>query len=317
MSSSQKINTRIAALARSYDGLVPTRELRQHGVDVESIKRRTDSGLLIPVCRGIRILAGVELTHLRRAMAAVLTGGIESKNAWISHTSALRYYNATLKSQRTAAEISSVRRVRIGKVLAHEASEYPTDLGLCFGIPVSRPWFAIIESASVLTADELAVAMDSLVQARHVSFDRVNRAIEDAGLFRGRVALGELLTDRLNGMGLVRSFLERDLEAVLRKAKLPAPKRNFEVRLPSGRKRILDAAWPDVKRCLEADSWQHHSNPSQWGATRIRDRELSALGWTVIPVVVADTRDPSNLVTHLRALFTEDSVSYRAPLPGN
>jgi hypothetical protein len=159
------------------------------------------------------------------------------------------------------------------------------------------------------SADELAVAMDSVVQAKHASFKRIQRTMDMAGPFAGRLMLAELLNDRLNGEGLVRSFLERDLEKLLKRAKLPPAVRNFAVRLPSGKKRVLDVAWPNVRRCLEADSWQYHSSPSLWGGTRIKDRELTVAGWSVIPVVVADTRDPSSLVAQLRTLFSNETAA--------
>jgi hypothetical protein len=305
VASTHDINKLISKLAKQYDGLIPTSSLRSAGIDRQSITRRVDSGLLLPVHRGVRILAGTELTPLRRAMAAAMV----TPNSWISHSSALGFYQATLKCEHLYSDISSTQQVRIRLIRSHHQATYPSDLGKRFDLHVSRPWAAIIECAAVLSADELAVAMDSVVQAKHASFKRIQRTMDMAGPFAGRLMLAELLNDRLNGEGLVRSFLERDLEKLLKRAKLPPAVRNFAVRLPSGKKRVLDVAWPNVRRCLEADSWQYHSSPSLWGGTRIKDRELTVAGWSVIPVVVADTRDPSSLVAQLRTMFSNETAA--------
>ena len=78
------------------------------------------------------------------------------------------------------------------------------------------------------------------------------------------------------------------------------------------RKRVLDIAWPEVCVGVEGDSWQYHESPGDWGRTRTRDRALQALGWLIIPCVVADTHSPSAFIEALRstlAVATERSVT--------
>ncbi len=173
-----------------------------------------------------------------------------------------------------------------------------------FGVNFSQPWRAIVESAAVLDADELAVAMDSLVQTRLASFQRILRCAHAQGSFHGRRPLMDLLEQRLKGQGIVRSFLEQDLDKVVKQARLPRPTRNFRVTLPNGRRRFIDTGWPEQRVGLEAHSWKYHSNPTDWGATMIRDRELTVAGWTMLPVVAADTKNPETLVDQLRVLLT-------------
>ncbi len=81
-----------------------------------------------------------------------------------------------------------------------------------------------------------------------------------------------MVDDRLNGAGIVRSWLEQDGVRVVTQAGLPTPIRNHRIRLPNGIVRILDLAWPALRIAVEADSWVHHASPSDWRATRIRDR---------------------------------------------
>ncbi len=290
----------IAELAARYDGLVPTSELYAAGHCREAIGNRMKANTLAGVAVGVRRLGNVELTPARRAMAAALV----LPDSWVSHTSALAVFGATQKANSLKSEISSPHHYRPPGIRAHRrAIPSKANLRSYFEIPVSQPWWAVIESASVLNENELAVAMDSLFQSKSISWKRLQRAHDEAGKYRGRPMLAYLLNERLNGQGIVRSFLEQDLSRLLKQHLLPTPVRNFEVILPNARKRVLDVAWPAVRCGLEAQSWKHHSNPSDWGRTMVRDRGLTVIGWSILPVVVADTRDPTSLIAGLHELF--------------
>lgn len=210
-----------------------------------------------------------------------------------------------MKSSSQVSHISRLRQVRIEGIRSHRTVVELPDADRCrrFGVDFSRPWRAIVESAAVLDPGCLADAMDSLVQGKCTSFQRILRCAESVGVFSGRAVLMELLRERLSGQGMVRSFLEHDLDRLLRGARLPRPIRNFAVTLPNGRRRENDTCWPSLRIGLAAHSWKFHSNPTNWGATMVRDRELTAFGWTILPVVVADTRAPERLISELRMLL--------------
>jgi hypothetical protein len=303
MYSTLAIDRAIANLAARYDGLVPNELITSQGHCHEAINNRVAAGSLQHVRRGVRALAGVEVTTLRKALAAALV----APGSWVSHTSALAIHHATVKPISLLPEISHPKQLRLADVRLHRLS-HPgnANIGSYFDIPVSRPWRAVVESAAVLEEDELAVAMDSLIQSKLTSLKRLQRAHDEAGWYRGRAAMSALLNDRLNGHGVVRSFLEQDLAKVLQRANIPAPVRNHTVVLPNGKKREIDAAWPHLRCGLEAHSWQYHSNHGDYGRTMIRDRGLTAAGWTILPVVVADTRDPTSLLADLRPLLISD-----------
>jgi hypothetical protein len=300
MSSSLALDQLISELARTYDGLVPTSRLYDAGHCREAIHSRVTIASLVHVRRGIRAPSSVELTPERHALAAALV----SPNSWISHTSALAIHGATLRTQSVRAEISASTQLRLHRIRTH-LTPHPGDanLGRHCEMFVSRPWWAIIESAAVLQEDELAVAMDSLIQSKLTSLKRLQRAHDEAGWYRGRTTISQLLHDRLNGHGLVRSFLEQDLAKVLKRANLPAPVRNHTIVLPNGKKREIDAAWPQFRCGLEAHSWEYHSNYGDYGRTMIRDRGLTSIGWRILPVVVSDTRNPQSLIEDLRPLL--------------
>ncbi len=300
MSSSLSIDKLLGELAARYDGLIPTAAVRAAGHSQAALARRIDIDTLVRVRSGVVARAGTELTPIRRAMASAMV----SADSWLSHTTALKIHGATMRSGAVHAEISSPHQLRLCGVRTHRSSPPGiANLGSHFDVPIARPWWAIVESASVLNDDDLAVAMDSLIQLKLLSLKRLQQAHDKAGWYRGRAILDQLLHDRLNGYGMVRSFFEQDLSKLLVRHGLPMPIRNYRLELPNGTKREIDAAWPDVRVGAEAHSWQYHSNTSDWGRTMVRDRGLTASGWTIVPVVVADIRNPASLLNDLRSLL--------------
>jgi hypothetical protein len=200
--------------------------------------------------------------------------------------------------------ISSPHRIRRPEVIAHQLPRpAPNELANYFGVSIARPALAIIESAAILRQGDLAVALDSLLQRGTLTLPSLERAVEAHKRFPGNANLRQLVEDRLNGSGLLRSFFEYQLDVVLRRYGLPIPVSNFAVRLPNGRRRVLDKAWPDLYVGLEAESWAHHSNTTDWGRSRVRDRELTGLGWTVVAAVVEDVRRPERLIQDLRLVL--------------
>jgi very-short-patch-repair endonuclease len=290
----------VADLAVANSGLVPLAPLLHRGHSKEAIAMRVTKQTLVTVRRGVRLRAGVEYDLVRRALAAALI----VPDGWISHTTALQLHGCELADD--AIHLTAPTQHRLRGVVMHQqqAPQGRSLLSWVEGARASSPMWALIESAAVLNTRALTVSLDWLVQHRKVDLTRLHGLATANQRFRGRPVLLELLDERINGFGHVRSFFEVDLDQLLRRNGMPAPTRNCVVRTPSGR-RVLDAAWPALKIALEADSWKHHSNTTDWGRTRIRDRELIALGWRIIPVVYADISNPEQLLRHLGTLLVQ------------
>lgn len=301
--SSVAIDRIISDLAQRNDGLVPTARLVTR-VNRKAVTNRIDAGVLIPLAPGICILRGTPVTPLRRALAVAIL----RPDAWVSHTAAALRWKATIDDRFVHADVSVVRphSMRIAAVRSHRASTRPPHRRIVrFAAGhVSAPEQCIAELADVLDARRLELAMDSLIHARTASLTRLVQLLEGwSPNRRGRRDLRQLVDDRLNGAGIIRSWLEQEALRVLGRAGLPAPVRNHRVRVPNGPSRVLNLAWPELRIAVEADSWKHHASPGDWRATRVRDRQLTAAGWIVVPCVVSDTRDPSELIDTLRRLM--------------
>ena len=149
--------------------------------------------------------------------------------------------------------------------------------------------------------DESVVLLDRLVAARVVALGDVRRAVEalPAG-GRGTVAArrAALLAD-----GLAESPQETRVRLVLRRAGLPAPVAQHEVRAGGRFVARVDFAWPAQRLALEYDGlW--HGDPAQFARDRARLNRLTAAGWRVVFVTAADLRDPGRLVARVNAALS-------------
>ncbi len=301
MSSRSAVDREIVALARIHGGLIPHATLLQTHVDTETIARRHRSGLLTPVLRGVSLLSSTgEVTVHHRAVAAALA----VSGAVVSHRSAALLRGAPIgdvflsdisMEADTRARLPGVRSFR---------SVSPFELGdtsWLSGVRVSAPSRNVLELGAVCDIDRLEVVLDYYLQQRATTLLRVRRTLERWRGGRNIRALTNLLNDREHGSGMVRSWLEGQAVRVLGRAGIEPPVRNYSIRLPNGRRRTLDLAWPALRVVVEVESWAHHSNPGDWGRTRTRDRDLQMAGWIVVPCVVADTRRPDAFLAALRA----------------
>jgi hypothetical protein len=301
VSSTEFIDQAVQRIARRHDGLVPVGSLHASGVSDATINRRRASGLLVPVSSGVCALPATVLTPVRRALAVALV----TPDAWISHRSAAAAVGLAIPRELVVAEITtpSVRRVRVPAVHGHRSHEalHERDRQWFAGAVVSRPAVVMVELAAVLAIAAVELVLDDALQKRRVTTSSVRAALDRrAPHGRGVAGLRGLLDDRDHGLGIVRSWLEQQTRSILRFSGLPEPVRNYEVTGLRGRRRIIDLAWPRLRLGIEADSWEHHSNPGDWGQTRVRDRELRAAGWTIVPCVVADTRQPEDFLEAVR-----------------
>lgn len=78
------------------------------------------------------------------------------------------------------------------------------------------------------------------------------------------------------------------------------PLSQFVVVLPSGRRVVLDYAYPDDLLALEADSYRHHSSRTDWCRDHVRNRWLMAIGWRILPVTWDDLAEPGEMIGAVR-----------------
>jgi very-short-patch-repair endonuclease len=161
-------------------------------------------------------------------------------------------------------------------------------------LPSTRPARTLIDLAGVLPPSDLRRAVDDAIHRKLVTPDHLLRRIVAVGP-RGRpgvVALRRVLTEK----DPTESEFERRLLRILRSAGLPEPALQFDVVLGGGCTRRLDFAYPERRLAIEADSYRHHGGPAGWARDHVRNRDLVAAGWRVLPATWDDLADPARLL---------------------
>jgi hypothetical protein len=300
MTSALFVDHLIANLARQHHGLVPHGALLQSGVEPAVIRRRIELGLLKPAVRGVSVIGCDPPSAIQRSIAAAL----RVPNSAVSHRAAAALLGAPIDPSMIRADLAVIgdRSTQLAEVNSFRTL-VPFELSdtqWMHGVRVTSPSRNVVQLAQVMAPGPLELILDHYLLERRTTLDRVGQQLQRFPRLRGRHRLESLLDDRQQGFGLVRSWFEQAAVRVLTKAGIAAPVRNFNIKV-GGRTRVIDLAWPEWKVGVEADSWRYHSNPGDWGRTRVRDRSIQATGWRLIPCVPADTRRPAELIEAVKA----------------
>jgi very-short-patch-repair endonuclease len=220
---------------------------------------------------------------LRAALLAAGPGSV------VSHRSAAAIHGLT-PTDLLEITVPPGRSARVDGVIVHRAPLRENEVEILRGLRVTKPARTLIDLAAVLDADALGLALDEALSRRLVSCSYLTRRLDGLGSQgrRGTVVLRHLIAERFDGKPLATSVFERQLFRFLLEHSLPRPVAQHEVRLPSGRHRYLDYAYPDVMLGLEANSFRHHAGKTAWSRDNARNAELVAEGWRILPVTEPD-----------------------------
>jgi very-short-patch-repair endonuclease len=208
------------------------------------------------------------------------------------------------------------RRVAPPGVAVHRAVRLVSaEIKTVEGIHVTSVARTVVDLAAVLPKARLQVVLDHALSSRMVSVAQLWRRLESLGRpgRKGTGVLAELIGAGSSALRLPQSEFELRVLRVLRRSGLPAPECQYRVQLPTGRQAFLDFAYPQAMLAIEADSYRHHASLSAWSRDRIRNNELIALGWRILPVTVPDlSTNPDHLVAQVaRALSNGEVRSIR------
>lgn len=187
--------------------------------------------------------------------------------------------------------IPESRRVSIAGSIVHRTVDLETIRRRWIqGIPVTGPARTLIDLAAIVDVERLSVILDHALADRMLSAQTLHRLLREMDR-RGRKGVGSLarlLAARTVGSTMPESLFEWRLMRVLRAYGLPRPIAQYSVSLADGRMARLDFAYPESLLAVEADSYRHHSSLTSWSSDRVRNNELLALGWRVLPVTYQD-----------------------------
>jgi len=258
-------------------------QLLAAGLTPEAIEHRVRQGRLQRLWTGVYLVGPAPPHPLSLAHGAIASC---AGPAWVSFRWAA-YVDGFAPAPELPVDVtvlSGSRDGRPGKVKVHRSALLePRDVTIRHGIPMTTAARAILDIAETASAIEL----EALIADAHVAKVLTERQLHDvlnrAGRRRGAAKLRRILTD---APGLTLSEAERILRRLLKQAGLPQPTTNYAI----GRY-TADFAWPRHKLIVELDSWAYHGHRKAFHHDRRRNAELTAQGWSVLPVTPQQLRD--------------------------
>jgi very-short-patch-repair endonuclease len=303
----------VATLAESQHGVVTRAQARARGFSEDAIYWRLKTGRWECLYPGVYRLAGSERTHEQELLSACMAGG---PTAVASHRSAARLLGLPVRSGQVEITILEARRARLNGVKVHRAARLDrVDRDRVDGIPVTSVARTLIDLSGALGRAGLEAALDHALSQRLVPLSYLKSRLEALGTQgrQGAGLLAGLIAVRLDGPRPAMAF-ERRLQAALARAGLAAA-REHEVRLPNGRTRRIDFAFPEYKLAVEADSYRYHFDLDDWSEDRTRNNELVALGWRILPVTYRHlTRNPRAVTEQIRRALEADGGQSGGPM---
>jgi very-short-patch-repair endonuclease len=217
-------------------------------------------------------------------MAACLAWG---EGAGISHPPAAALWRLAGFEQRAAELTVPPGRRRKGPGVVHRSLLLPVDVTRVDGIPVTTPARTLIDIASVCDEEVVEEALDDALRRGLVSIPRLRWRLDQMGRRPGVVMMRALLDARA-GSSVPQSVFETRLLRALRRAGLPEPVAQHEIRRGGRLVAVVDFAYPRERLAIEADGYRWHSGRAQWEHDRSRRNDLTLLGWRVVHVTWPD-----------------------------
>jgi very-short-patch-repair endonuclease len=240
--------------------------------------------------------SSLPITHHRRARAV---GRLLIPGAVLSGRSAAVLWGVDLAGPDDPVECTLDPATRAGAVRGVRVTRRhlpDEDVARRDGVLLTTPLRTALDLGRVQPPDEAVVCLDQFLRSRLVTLAelRATAAVTTGPGCRGI----RLAAERADG--LAQSPQETRLRLLLHRSSLPRPVAQFEVRDEGGFVAAVDFGWPEHKIAVEYDGvW--HGQAQQVGKDRRRLNGLTAAGWTVIFVTVADLRDPVALIARIAA----------------
>lgn len=270
----------IAAYAQGQHGLITRPQALSRGLSSPAIGRRLSTGQFQRIHQGVYRLRGTPSSFGQQVMAATLA----IRGSAASHGTAATLLGLPHGHQRV--EVSVARgHTLLPDVRIHRAATLGRiDVGIVGGIRTTSVSRTVIDLAGVLDASALAGLTDHVLAKRLVKLPYLLGRLEALGT-RGHERAGELrelLRARQGCSRFVDSEAQRSLARLIDRYGLPRPQVEYAIRLPNGKWKFVDAAWPCHRLILEVQGYEYHSGLDAWTADQARNNQFVALGWRVL-----------------------------------
>lgn len=294
------LDERLARVAASQHGLISREHAQRLGATQRVILRRLASARWEELYPGVYRVTGSPSSWRQSLLGACLTAG---SGAVSSHRAAggLRSLPG-VPAGAIEITVPRGRRLRRKGVRFHETMDLPSmDVASLDGIPTTTSTRTIIDLAAVLPQDRVEEALDDALRRGLTSVSRIRRRLDQLGTRAGSRLMRELIERRSHAGTVPQSVFETRMLRVLRRASLPPPVCQYEVKDEGRVVAVVDFAYPDICLAIETDGYRWHSGRAQWERDLARRNALTSLGWRVIHVTWSDLeRRPDQVVRTLQ-----------------
>jgi very-short-patch-repair endonuclease len=280
-------------VAGRQHGIVKGRQVREAGLTRQGIRRRVESGWLVPQYRGVYAVGHTALTHHSHLIAAVYACGEE---ALASHRAAAWLWGILRGSHPIEVTGPRSRERGNGFILHRSRLIHPEDRALIHNIPVTSLARTIVDCADVLPERRLGDVVHESEVRGLFDLAQVKRVLDRLPGRKGRHKLRRVLSAYRDVQPFSRSRAERFVFSMCNEHGLPTPRVNTWVGSHE-----VDFYWPEAGLVLEFDGGAVHRTTRAFYDDRQRDRTLATQG---IHVVRATDRDePSALASELQQIL--------------
>jgi very-short-patch-repair endonuclease len=164
-------------------------------------------------------------------------------------------------------------------------------------MPVTTMHRTVVDLAGSLDRDRLAALVDEAVLRRTTTLRWIRQTVDRLG-GRGRAGtklLKEVLEERSDD-AVPNGRLERRFIGLLNQERIRRPIKQFPLRLPNGRIRHYDFAYPPNRLVIETDGYRFHRLKDNWQRDLDDSNQLSEIGWRLLRFSWEDVTERSDYV---------------------
>jgi len=297
----------VAELAATQHGVVSLTKLRRLGISSNAAKKRTRSGHLHRLHRGVYAVGHRAITKRGRYLAAVLAAGL---GAALSHRAAADLWG--LRPSRGQIEVT-VPRGRKGPpgVTVHRSYMLEErDFTIVDGIRVTTVARTLLDLAGVVSEQHLARAVDRAERLEWFDLAAIEDLLLRARGKRGAAMLRRVVAEYrpLN----VHEGLEELFAALVKSGRRAQPQFNAFV---DGERKThqVDAYWPEHRLVVELDSYAFHRSRADLKRDADKQADLELAGHRVTRLTWDDVvTNADRTLRRLHRLLSQKPV---APKP--
>jgi len=273
-----EIETRVVDLAVRQDGLVSRQQALAIGLPPGRITRRLQAGRWTQVHTGVYRLGPVDLDwrgRLRAACLAAAPGAVGSYRA-----ATVLFGVDAVKAGPVEVTVPHSTEAKLEGVIVHRSRRLDErDRTEVSGIPVTSVPRTLLDLGRFFGPVVVEKALESAIRRRLTTEVAVGKYLVERGeLLPGWRVIHSVLRSRAPGRAAGSSG-EVELMRALRRAGVPAPVRQYELKLQGEHVAVLDFAWPDLKFALEYDGYDFHGGRLSHAADLDRQNAIQDAGW--------------------------------------